>query len=351
MNVLQSTQAQAEEILIVDDEEGVLQVVEQVLTASGYRVVATASAKQAIDLVQKRAFGLIVSDISMPEMSGLELVETVALVRPGVPILLCSGHGDTASLVEALNRGAAGFVAKPFRASELRQRVRAVLNRSMIYEASLRERFLAPSVATALANAVEVRDATMEGHTDRLSALAVAIGTARGLSIDELEVLEMGAVLHDIGKIGIPDAILLRPGPLTQEERSVMMMHTVIGDQILLPLGLLEAIRPIVRHHHERWDGAGYPDGLHGEDIPFLARIVSIADSIEAMCGNRPYREPLDRNGVTLELRRQRGLQWDPELVDIALGLIERGQVRFEASGMRVLSPRPPGGSAQSHLG
>jgi putative two-component system response regulator len=337
MSVLASARAQREEILVIDDDEAVLRVVDDILTRSGYRVVTTASANEAIELIDQRAFGLVVSDISMPEMSGLALIEAVELVRPGVPILLCSGHGDNANLTDALNRGAAGFIAKPFRPSELRQRVRTVLNRSLINETNLRERFLAPTVATALANAVEVRDATMEGHTDRLSGLALAIGRERGLSDEQLEILKMGAVLHDIGKIGIPDDILLRPGPIAAEERAVMQMHTVIGDQMLIPLGLLESIRPIVRHHHERWDGTGYPDQLCGEEIPLLARIVSVADSIEAMCGNRPYREPLDGAGVMRELHKERGRQWDPDLVDAALDLIESGRVRFERSGMQVL--------------
>ena len=155
-----------------------------------------------------------------------------------------------------------------------------------------------------------------------------------------METLELGAVLHDVGKIGIPDSILLKPGSLTAQERLTMQEHVVIGDRMLLPLALLESVRPIVRHHHERWDGRGYPDGLAAEEIPLLARIVTVADSIEAMSGHRPYRLPLDQEGVVAELEHGRAHQWDPTLVGIALDLIASNQLRFGPAGM-ALFERP----------
>jgi putative two-component system response regulator len=153
-----------------------------------------------------------------------------------------------------------------------------------------------------------------------------------------MEALELGAILHDVGKIGIPDSIIMKPGPLTAEERVVMEEHPVIGDRMLAPLALLEAVRPIVRHHHERWDGSGYPDGLAGVGIAVPARIVAVADSIEAMSGRRPYRSPLSEGDLLLELERGRGRQWDPELVDIAVSLIKSGELRFGPSGMSLLT-------------
>ncbi|MGH3132638.1 MAG: HD-GYP domain-containing protein, partial [Gaiellaceae bacterium] len=241
----------------------------------------------------------------------------------------------------ALDRGAAGFIAKPFKAAELHQKVGRAIDRLVLTEVELRERLLAPTVASVLANAIEVRDSSMEGHTERLAALALEIGRRERLSDPDLEALELGAVLHDVGKIGISDSILMKPGPLTAEERAAVERHPEIGDQMLAPLALLEPVRPIVRHHHERWDGSGYPDGLAGKDIPLLARIVAVADSIEAMSSSRPYRSPLGEGDVVRELEHGRGRQWDPRLVDIAVELVASGQLRFGPSGMSLLTERP----------
>jgi putative two-component system response regulator len=326
-------------VLIVDDEPAVRQLVAGILTKAGHRVITAASAEEAVRAVEAEDVAVVLTDINMPgSISGLELIDALHARRPSLPIIPVTGSADEANLQEALDRGAAGFITKPFKAAELRQKVGTALNRLLLAEEELRERLLAPTVASVLANAIEVRDDSMEGHTERLAGLALEIGRRRGLSESELEALELGAVLHDVGKIGISDTILMKPGALTAEERRVMEAHPVIGDRMLAPLALLEPVRPIVRHHHERWDGEGYPDGLLGEEIPLLARIVSVADSIEAMSGQRPYRFPLGKEGVTRELQLGRGRQWDPAIVDIALDLIANGQLRFGPHGMSLLT-------------
>jgi cyclic di-GMP phosphodiesterase len=331
--------ARPECVLVVDDEPGVLQLIAGILSKAGHRVLTASSAEEAVRLVETEDVAVVLTDINMPgSISGLELIDALHARRPSLPIIPVTGSADEANLQEALDRGAAGFITKPFKAAELRQKVGTAINRLLMAEVELRERLLAPTVASVLANAIEVRDTSMEGHTERLACLALEIGRRRGLSEPDLEALELGAVLHDVGKIGISDTILMKPGPLTADERAVMEAHPVIGDRMLVPLALLEPVRPIVRHHHERWDGSGYPDGLVGEEIPLLARIVAVADSIEAMSGQRPYRFPLTKDGVVRELELGRGRQWDPALVDIALDLMEGGRLRFGPHGMSLLT-------------
>jgi putative two-component system response regulator len=329
----------AECVLVVDDEPAVRQLIASILTKAGHRVVVAASAQEAVQAVETDNIAVVLTDINMPgSISGLELIDALHARRPSLPIIPVTGSADERNLQQALDRGAAGFITKPFKAEEIRNKVGTAIDRHQLAEVELRERLLAPTVASVLANAIEVHDAAMEGHTERLAGLALELGRRCGLSPSQLEALELGAVLHDVGKIGISDRILMKPGPLTAEERSAMEAHTVIGDRLLAPVALLDQVRPIVRHHHERWDGTGYPDRLSGEQIPLLARIVSVADSVEAMSGTRPYRSPLGREEVIQELERGRGSQWDPALVDIALDLIASGQLRFGRSGMSLLT-------------
>jgi putative two-component system response regulator len=329
-------------VLVVDDEPAVRQLIAGILAKAGHRVLTANSGQEAIRVLESEDVALVLSDINMPgSISGLELIDALRARRPSLPIVLVTGSVDEASLQEALDRGAAGFITKPFKAAELSRKVDTAINRRLLTEVELRERLLAPTVASVLANAIEVRDSSMEGHTERLAALALEMGRRMQLSEQELEALELGAVLHDVGKIGISDSILMKPGPLTAEERAEVERHPEIGDRMLAPLALLDSVRPIVKHHHERWDGGGYPDGLAGEEIPLLARIVSVADSIEAMSSLRPYRAPLTEHDVVRELEQGRGRQWDPGLVDVALELIADGQLRFGASGMSVLTVQP----------
>lgn len=324
-------------ILVVDDEAPIRDLVSGILSRDGHRVITASSPAQAISLVEAEDVAVVLTDVNMPgDISGLELIDELHALRPSLPIIPVTGSGTEASLQEALDRGAAGFIAKPFKAAELREKVEGALMRLSQVEDELRDRVLAPTVASVLANAIEVHDASMEGHTERLAALAVEIGKRLGLSEVELEDLTLGAILHDVGKIGIPDSILMKPGPLTAEERLVIERHPEIGDRMLARIAMLGAVRPVVRHHHERWDGAGYPDRLAREEIPLAARIVALADSIEAMSGERPYRRPLEPDEILAELDRGSGAQWDPRLVELAKVLIGSGRVSFSNDGMLV---------------
>jgi putative two-component system response regulator len=324
-------------ILVIDDEPIVRMLVAEILETAGHEVVVAEHAEQALTLFETEELELVVSDVVMPGLSGLELLETVHARRASLPVILITGAGTYETLSQALTRGAAGLVTKPFSHAELQSAVAEALERASRSREELRERLLAPTLASALANAIEARDSYLHGHCERLAALAVRIAEELGLEPDEIETLRLGAILHDVGKIGIPDRVLLKPGPLDDEERHIVETHPEIGDKLLEPLDLLAGARPIVRHHHERWDGNGYPDRLAGEGIPLAARIVAVADSIEVMSSRQLYRKPLTPEGIVDELRAQRARQWDPEVVDVALALIESGELVLSTDGLRLL--------------
>jgi putative two-component system response regulator len=242
-------------VLVIDDEAVIRDLMLEILERAGYKVIGAATADRALGLLEDVT--VVVSDIVMPGLSGLDLLDEVRKRRPSMPVVLVTGAGTYENLSDAVARGADGFVMKPFSHADLQRAVSAAIERARRAEQDLRERLLAPTLAAALGNAIEARDSGMEGHCERLSALAIRLGESAGLSREDLEQIRLGAVLHDIGKIGIPDSVLLKAGPLAPDELAFMRTHTLIGDRLLAPLELLAGVRPIVRHHHERWDGAG----------------------------------------------------------------------------------------------
>jgi putative two-component system response regulator len=325
-------------ILVIDDERLIRNLMVEILELDGHEVVSADTSESAMSLLEERDdFELVVSDVVMPGLSGLELLEAVRARRASLPVLLVTGAGTYDTLSQALTRGAAGLVTKPFAHHELQEAVGHALERASRSRQELRERLLAPTLASALANAIEARDSYLHGHCERLASLAVRIAELLELAADQIEAIRLGAVLHDIGKIGIPDRVLLKPGLLDADERAIIEEHTVIGDRLLEPLDLLAGARPVVRHHHERWDGGGYPDGLAGEALPLSARIVAVADSVEAMTSRQLYRKPLTADETVAELRAGADAQWDARIVEIVLGLIERGELDLSPGGMRLL--------------
>jgi putative two-component system response regulator len=328
-------------ILVIDDDAVGREVIREMLEAAGYEVVCAATASEALELFGDERIRLVVSDIVMPDLSGLELLEAMRLHRPALPIVLVTGANTRDNLTEALMRGADGLVGKPFTQIQLQEAVGKALERADRSEREIRDRLLAPTLTSALANAIEAREEGMRGHCERLTVLAMHLGLAVGLGEEEIETLRLGALLHDIGKIGIPDSVLLKADVLNDEETALMRTHTVIGDNLLEPIDLLAAVRPIVRHHHERWDGLGYPDGIAGEEIPLGARIMAVSDAVEAMSAHRVYREPLSEPQIVRELERGRGTQWDPTIVDLVLRMIETDAISFSADGVRVSQVLP----------
>jgi putative two-component system response regulator len=328
-------------ILVIDDEPAIRNLIVEILQSGGHEVEAVDQFERALALLEYSEFDGVVSDILMPGCSGLDLLDAILARRPSLPVVLVTGAGTYEHLGQALARGAAGLVTKPFTHATLRSAVADALGRAERTALELRERLLTPTLVRALANAIEMRDPYLHGHCDRLASLAVRLATRLGLSSADVETVRLGAILHDIGKIGIPDAVLLKEGPLDDAELATIRLHPGLGDDLLAPIDLLGSSRVVVRHHHERWDGAGYPDGLAGPSIPLGARIVAVADSIEVMTSRSLYREPLTQEEVVAELHAGAGTQWDPQVVALVLDLLASGEIEIRGQTVTMLELEP----------
>jgi putative two-component system response regulator len=258
----------------------------------------------------------------MPEMDGLQVTRAVrsAPATALLPIILVTARGRLDDKVAGLDAGASDFITKPFEPAELLARVRANLRLS----SALRRLESTQDVLVALASAVDAKDPLTEHHCGRVADRALVLARLAGLAQEEVEAIGYGAVLHDVGKIGINEEVLRKPGVLTDDERAEMQRHPVIGAEILRPLRLGQIVGPIVRAHHERWDGAGYPDGLSGDGIPIGARIVSIVDAHDAMTHDRPYRARLSDEEARAEVLRHSGTQFDPDLVQLFVANLDQ---------------------------
>jgi len=309
-------------VLIVDDVQANRELLDGHLSALGYDVREAADGQAALDAIERAEPDLVLLDIEMPKVSGLEVCRRIKghPQRRLVPVVLITARSDRATRLAGLEAGADDFLIKPFDAQELLVRTKVLL----------RDRFLntrldaAEAVLLAMARAVEARDDYTVHHAERVGVYAQKIAGAHGLVGEDLEIVYRGGVLHDLGKIGIPDAILLKPGPLTAEEFTIMKGHPIEGERICGPLRSTEHYVPIIRHHHERWDGAGYPDRLAGDSIPIGARMVAVADAWDAMVTDRPYRAGLRRDEAIRRLREGSGTQWDERFVRLFLQLLER---------------------------
>jgi putative two-component system response regulator len=308
-------------ILVVDDEPDVRDTLREHLTGLGYRVVTAASAEAALEALGGTAPDLILTDVRMPGMSGIDLCKRLkADARFQLtPVIILTVASDLDSRVAGLAAGADDFFAKPVEFIELRTRVAALLR----VKALLGELERAEGLILALGKTIEERDRYTAGHCERLARYATAVGRALGVDEAMLKALHLGGYLHDVGKIAIPDRILLKPGRLDPEERAEIQRHPVVGAELIQGLRTLDAVRPIVRHHHERMDGSGYPDGLKGELIPLAARILAVVDVYDALTTERPYRAASSREEAIGILRRETEAgSWDPRVVRTFLEVI-----------------------------
>ncbi|MBI2002416.1 MAG: response regulator [candidate division NC10 bacterium] len=312
-------------LLVVDDMEAMRMALEDSLRLQGYEVVSAASGEEALELLRWQRFDLLLTDQAMPGLSGIELAETTARIHPDVPIVLLTGHTDVELAKASLQRGASDFVTKPVNIRELPIVIERNLTRRRLEVARLKEREAQVlfEAIKALASAVDAKDPYTARHSMRVTRLSMIVADAIRLSGDEKYVLELSAWMHDVGKIGVPDSILTKSSRLTPEEFEVMKAHAPKGGEIVGQIEELSQVADVIRHHHERLDGQGYPDGLRGEAIPLLSRIILIADSFEALTSDRSYRRSTGRKHAFEELKDHSGSQFDPELVAVFLSHME----------------------------
>jgi cyclic di-GMP phosphodiesterase len=324
-------------ILIVDDEREITEILADLLSED-YECLKAGSAEQALDSLRTAEFHLVISDITMPGMSGLEMIPYVKQLSPDTVVVMISGMQTVESAIGALRLGAFDYLMKPF---DLRQ-VEAVVKRALEhhelvvakrrYENHLEElveqrtveldRALNSlegayrSTLKALTAALETRDSETHGHSERVVSYSLRLGREYGLNSEDMKSLEFGALLHDIGKIGVPDSILRKPAKLTEEEWVRMREHPVHGQQILRGIQFLQGAARVVAQHHEQWDGSGYPVGLRAEEIDVCARIFAVADAFDAITSDRVYRRGKTYEAAVQEIDDWAGRQFDPKVVE-----------------------------------
>lgn len=322
-------------LLIVDDEETIRSAISRFLRSRGYEVETAESGAQALTRLEQGRFSLVLCDVRMPGMSGLEVVPRARSLDPDVAVLMLSGVNDAPTATEALSSGAADYLMKPIELGELQHAVeRALHRRDLVIEQRRVEHLIREEVATrtaelerekqslrqlsigvidSLITAMEAKDVYLRGHSQRVAQLAASIAEVLGLDEDTVEHIRMAGRLHDVGKIGIPESILNKPGKLTPEEFEIVKDHVRLSMQILTPLGHLGPALRYVQDHHEHWDGKGYPRGLAGEDISIGGRVLTAADAFDALTSRRAYREPLAGDATVELLAQSVGTLLDPE--------------------------------------
>lgn len=306
--------------MCIDDEPAVLALVARLLTGLGFDVDAVDDPLEAVAAFADGRYDLVLTDVRMPVMDGHAVISALREVDAEVPVIVVTGQGTLETATSALREGASGMVVKPFTTEEFRSEVEATLERHRFRHDALQLRFVTPildGVALALTAAIEARDVETGEHCKQLGMLGEAVARLMDLSEEDCTTIRIGGYLHDVGKIAIADRILLKPGKLTPEEYREMQRHAEYGAAILSTHEQMAGIAQIVRHHHERFDGAGYPTGLAGSAIPVGARIITVADSWSAMTNDRVYRAAMSEAEAWDELRRNTGSQFDPEVVEL----------------------------------
>ena len=322
-------------IIAVDDEEGILESLSIFLKRTGYEIIGVTDPVQAIETVKKEHFDLMLLDFMMTPLHGDEVVEEIRKFNKELYILLLTGHKDLAPPLETIKRlDIQGYCEKSDKFDQLLLLIESgIKSIKQMHEIKKINEELAESnekleqayldMVETLRFTVEAKDTYTRGHSDRVAEYSVLIGEKLGLAEEQIKLLKIGGLFHDIGKIGIPDSILLKPDKLTDDEYSEIKNHPSIGAHILGSATVFKDIVPIVKHHHEKYDGRGYPAGLKGEEIPYLARIAAIADTFDAMTSRRSYRNALEMQIVKDEIERCKGTQFDPKLADVFLDILE----------------------------
>ncbi len=334
----------------------------ELLEQSGYTVTAATNAEQALQhLLEDPSCSLVLCDVAMPDVDGLELLDQIGKDHPGTPVVMLTAAQDVEVAIDAFRRGAVDYLRKPFGRAQLNSVVARAIEhgelrkQNAVYRQNLEQIISARTsrlrvtmldleksydiTLEAMGDALDLRDAETEGHSRRVTAYTIALAREMGVNADDLRTIARGAFLHDIGKIATPDAILLKPGRLTPEEIEIMREHCARGYEMVRKIPFLRDAAEIVYAHQENFDGSGYPRGLRGEEIPLGARIFSIADTLDAMTSDRPYRVSMGFAAAREEIKRFSGRQFDPRIVEVFLGMRSelwgelRREVEYAAAG------------------
>ncbi|MDH7488704.1 MAG: response regulator [Anaerolineae bacterium] len=329
------SQIHPEPILVVEDEDAVRSLVLRKLARAGYTAVGAANGVDALALLREQSFGIVMSDINMPKLNGLELLQIIREAYPDVVVIMVTAYGDLDHAIAAMRLGASDYVVKPFDLEQLMAAVRQALRlrqknlarryiefQSKVHPRDEANHQLLLSTVMALANSLEAKDPYTVGHSQRVADLAERVARAPGLPERDILHIRMAGLLHDIGKIGISEAVINKPGPLTPTEYAHIQAHPLISERILVPVAELNGALRMIRNHHERWDGSGYPDGLKELEIPLGARILALADAYDAMTSQRPYRPALPREVALREIERGAGRHFDPSLSRVFLEIL-----------------------------
>lgn len=336
-------------ILIVDDEKSVREVVSRKLTKLGYDCVTASDGRAALDLAKKDKYDVVLTDINMPRLDGVGLLSELRKMDETISVIMVTGIMDMDTAIHSLKEGAYDFINKPIESEKLAVSVANALEKTKLLrenieyqnnlelmveqrtreveEKSQRLRSFFVETTMALVSAIEAKDKYTEGHSRRVAEYAKRLAARVGLSEYEAERIYVAGVLHDIGKIGVPDIILHKPGFFDDDEREIMQRHPIQSADILAKIADFKDIMDIVLSHHERFDGKGYPYRMSGESIPMGARILSVADAFDAMTSQRPYRPSLTLQDAIGEIKKERGGQFDPGVADEFLAMIDSGEI------------------------
>lgn len=310
---MQSNQPITETVLVADDQSSNRELLEELLSAQGFTVITASDGAAALEEVARIHPDLVLLDVMMPGLNGFEVCERIKN-NPDtylIPVVLITALSDKQDRIEGIKAGADDFLTRPVDRTELLARVRSLITLKRRTDELER----AESVLFSLARSIEGKDPYTHGHCERLSAYSARLGEHLGLRTDEITALRRAGVVHDIGKVAVPDAILLKPGRLTEEEWKLVREHPVVGESICAPLRSFRLVLPIIRHHHEKLDGSGYPDGLRGDAIPVTARVMQIVDVYDALSTERPYKKAFPAYEALQTVKEEVGKGWwDPQI-------------------------------------
>jgi len=344
-----------ESILIVDDDKSTCRSLSLILSKKGYETGTAKTGQEALERVQGRFFNVALLDIMLPDMGGVKLLASLKRMHPDIIVLMVTAYASLETAVQALNEGASAYITKPFNVDSILTTVRDALEKQRLvienrrlYEAAQRElaerkraeeeskryseklQELIENITKAIALTTEMRDPYTSGHQLRVTQLAYAISKEMGLNKEVIAGIRVAGSLHDIGKMYIPSEILTKPGKLTEIEFDMIRTHPEAGYSIVKMIDFPWPVASIVLQHHERMDGSGYPAGLSGKDILLEARILGVADVVEAMASHRPYRPALGIDKALAEISQKRGSLYDPEVVDVCLKLFTEKKFKFK---------------------